>query len=80
MMDHTLITSMMALTAATGAWNGVPARDFSAFCRSSSTPCQAVRSALFVDESCEGSFAGRAVESGVAIVTGLESAATDGAT
>jgi len=72
-MECTLITSIMALRAPTDPWNGVPARDLSTFRRSSSAPCQAVCNAFFVDEFCEGPFAGRVVESGIANVTRFES-------
>jgi len=66
--NHTFLERVLA-----GPWNGVPARDLSAFRRSCSTPCQAVRSASFLDEFCEG----RVVESGVTNVMRLESAAAD---
>ena len=76
MIKRTLITPMMTFRALTGALNGVPPRNFSVFCRSSSRPCQAVRIAFLVDGSCGGQFASRVVGGGVVDVTRLEPGAT----
>jgi len=77
MTERTSITWIIEFTVATGPWNGIPARDLSTFCKSCTIPCQVVRIAWFVDESCEGPFAGRVVESGVVDVMELELAAAD---
>ena len=76
MIKRTLITPMMTFRALTGTLSGVPPRNFSVFCRSSSRPCQAVRIAFLVEGSCGGQFASRVVGGGVVDVTRLEPGAT----
>ena len=63
MRECTFLTSKRTFRAATGVLNGVPARNFSAFCRTSSMPCQATRSLSFVaDRPGPASFVGWGID------------------